>query len=156
MITERIRKRLRKDRPTTTISMRIPTDVLDSLKAIAPTRGFNAYQTLLKSYISDGLRRDEAQNPHVESSFDDFLKDEGIFEDTRNTAIRRVLASHIAETMKTKKLTKSQMAGRVRISSDQLDRLLDPDDASVTVATLQRVAIFFGRKFLLDLVSGDD
>jgi hypothetical protein len=152
MITKRLRKRLKKDRPTTTINMRIPVDVLDLLKAIAPTRGFNAYQTLLKSYISDGLRRDEAQNPHVGSSFDDFLKEEGIFEEARNAAIRRVLASHIAETMKTKKLTRSQMANRVRISGDQLDRLLDPDDASVTLATLQCTAIVYGRKLLLDLV----
>ena len=152
MITERLRKRLKKDRPTTTIRMRIPIDVLNSLKAVAPTRGFSEYQTLLKNYISDGLRRDEARNPHVGSSFDDFLKEEGICEETRNAAIRRVLASHIAETMKTKKLTKSQIASRVRISADQLDRLLDPDDTSVTLATLQRVAIVFGRKLVLDLV----
>src|SRR5262249_19549352 len=61
MINERLRKRLKKDRPTTSITMRIPVDVVESLKAIAPTRGFTAYQTLLKSYISEGLRRDEAE-----------------------------------------------------------------------------------------------
>jgi hypothetical protein len=61
MINERLKKRLRKDRPSTTITMRIPVDVVDSLKEIAPTRGFSAYQTLLKSYISEGLRRDELQ-----------------------------------------------------------------------------------------------
>lgn len=61
MINERLRKRLKKDRPITTITMRIPVDVVESLKAIAPTRGFTAYQTLLKSYISEGLRRDEAE-----------------------------------------------------------------------------------------------
>ncbi len=61
MINERLKKRLKKDRPSTTITMRIPTDVVDSLKAVAPMRGFTAYQTLLKSYISEGLRRDEAQ-----------------------------------------------------------------------------------------------
>ena len=61
MINERLRKRLKKDRPVTTITMRIPVDVVESLKAIAPTRGFSAYQTLLKSYISEGLRRDEAE-----------------------------------------------------------------------------------------------
>lgn len=152
MITKVLRKHLKKDRPTTMISMRIPFDVLDSLKAIARTRGFNTYQTLLKSYISDGLRRDEAQNPHVGSRFDDFLKEEGIFEETRNAAIRRVVASHIAETMKIRKLTKSQMAGHVRISGDQLDRLLDPDDARVTLATMERVANVFDRKLVLDLV----
>jgi hypothetical protein len=61
MINERLRKRLKKNRPSTTITMRIPTDVVESLKAVAPMRGFTAYQTLLKSYISEGLRRDEAQ-----------------------------------------------------------------------------------------------
>jgi len=61
MINERLKKRLRKNRPSTTITMRIPTDVVESLKTVAPMRGFSAYQTLLKSYISEGLRRDEAQ-----------------------------------------------------------------------------------------------
>jgi hypothetical protein len=61
MIDDRLKERLRKDRPGTTITMRIPVDVVESLKAIAPSRGFTAYQTLLKSYISEGLRRDEAQ-----------------------------------------------------------------------------------------------
>ena len=55
MSNERLRKRLKKDRPTTTITMRIPVDAVDSLKAIASTRAFTAYQTLLKSYISDDI-----------------------------------------------------------------------------------------------------
>jgi hypothetical protein len=61
MINERLKSRLKKDRPSTTITMRIPTDVVESLKAIAPMRGLSAYQTLLKSYVSEGLRRDEAR-----------------------------------------------------------------------------------------------
>ena len=61
MINEKLKSRLAKDRPRTTITMRIPVDVVDALKAIAPARGFTGYQTLLKSYISEGLRRDEAQ-----------------------------------------------------------------------------------------------
>ena len=61
MLNERLKKRLRKDRVSTTITMRIPVDVVESLKALAPLKGFTAYQTLLKSYISEGLRRDEAQ-----------------------------------------------------------------------------------------------
>lgn len=64
MISERLKKRLKKDRPSTTITMRVPVDVIESLKTIAPLRGFTGYQTLLKSYISDGLRRDEAQLDH--------------------------------------------------------------------------------------------
>jgi len=65
MINERVKSRLRKDRPSTTITMRIPVDVVESLKTIAPIRGFTAYQTLLKSYINEGLRRDEAQADQV-------------------------------------------------------------------------------------------
>jgi hypothetical protein len=44
----------------TSITIRIPVDVVDSMKAIAPRRGMAGYQTLLKSYLSEGLRRDEA------------------------------------------------------------------------------------------------
>lgn len=61
MLTERTRKRLDKNRQMTSITLRIPVDVVDSMKEIAPLRGFSGYQTLLKSYISEGLRRDEAQ-----------------------------------------------------------------------------------------------
>lgn len=60
-IPNTIQARLSKDRAMTSITLRIPQDVVDSLKTIAPKRGFVGYQTLLKSYISDGLRRDEAQ-----------------------------------------------------------------------------------------------
>ncbi|NJD05344.1 MAG: hypothetical protein FIA97_02460 [Methylococcaceae bacterium] len=61
MLSDRMKTRLAKDRPMTSITLRIPVDVVDSLKTIAPLRGFSGYQTLLKSYISEGLRRDEAQ-----------------------------------------------------------------------------------------------
>jgi len=61
MINKQLKMRLKKNRPSTTITMRIPADIVDSLRALAPMRGFTAYQTLLKSYISEGLRRDEAQ-----------------------------------------------------------------------------------------------
>ncbi len=60
MLNETLKKRLARDRPATSITLRIPVDVVDSLKAIAPHKGYSGYQTLLKSYISEGLRRDEA------------------------------------------------------------------------------------------------
>jgi uncharacterized DUF497 family protein len=65
MRSERLQKRLTKDRPMTTITLRIPVDVVDSLKEIAPHKGFSGYQTLLKSYISEGMRRDEGQFAQV-------------------------------------------------------------------------------------------
>jgi hypothetical protein len=61
MLSERLKSRLKKDRTMTSITLRIPVDVVESMKAIAPQRGFTGYQTLLKAYLSEGLRRDEAQ-----------------------------------------------------------------------------------------------
>lgn len=59
MLSERLKNRLAKDRPMTSITLRIPVDVVESMKEIAPHKGFTGYQTLLKSYISEGLRIDE-------------------------------------------------------------------------------------------------
>ena len=61
MLNERTKARLKKDREMTSITLRIPVDVVQAMKAIAPQRGFTGYQTLLKAYLSEGLRRDEAQ-----------------------------------------------------------------------------------------------
>ncbi len=61
MIPKKIKSRLRKDREMTSITIRIPVDVVDSLKAIAPKRGLTGYQTLMKQYLSEGLRADEAR-----------------------------------------------------------------------------------------------
>jgi hypothetical protein len=60
MPIERLKSRLRKDRPMTSITVRMPQDVVESMKRIAPLRGLQGYQTLLKLYLSEGLRRDEA------------------------------------------------------------------------------------------------
>jgi hypothetical protein len=57
-MNERIQKRLRKDRPMTSISLRIPEDVIEDMKAIAPTLGFSGYQPLIRAYIGQGLRKD--------------------------------------------------------------------------------------------------
>ena len=55
---ERIRQRLRRDRPMATISMRVPEDVIDDLKEVAPKLGFSGYQPLIRAYIGQGLRKD--------------------------------------------------------------------------------------------------
>ncbi len=58
---ERIAKRLRNDRPMTTISIRVPEDVIDDLKLLAPGLGFSGYQPLIRAYIGQGLRKDLAR-----------------------------------------------------------------------------------------------
>ncbi|HYH47532.1 MAG TPA: hypothetical protein VEG34_17760 [Thermoanaerobaculia bacterium] len=60
-MSDRIQKRLRKDRPMTTISIRIPEDVIEDLKLVAPTLGFSGYQPLIRAYVGQGLRKDLAR-----------------------------------------------------------------------------------------------
>ena len=55
---ERINKRLRKDRPMVSISLRVPEDVIEDLKMVAPTLGFSGYQPLIRAYVGQGLRKD--------------------------------------------------------------------------------------------------
>jgi hypothetical protein len=65
-MSERIKRRLKKDREMTTISIRIPEDVIDDLKEIAPALGFSGYQPLIRAYIGQGLRKHQAEMEHSE------------------------------------------------------------------------------------------
>lgn len=89
--TERLQRRLRKDRPMTTISIRIPEDVIDDLKEIAPDLGFTGYQALMRSYIGQGLRRDlEAlRNPQLEE-FADNLSRHGVDQKILRDALKEL------------------------------------------------------------------
>ena len=91
MLSETLKKRLAKDRPVTSITLRIPVDVVDSLKTIAPHKGFSGYQTLLKSYISEGLRRDEATYaPDAVERLARALKKRGVSKKVLDDAMRDV------------------------------------------------------------------
>ena len=92
------------------------------------------------------------KNPGIGSLFDDFLKDEGIYEETQAAAIKRVLARQIERAMKEQKISKADMARRMDTSRTQLDRLLDPDNDSLTLPTLARAAKVIGREIRLQLV----
>jgi len=91
-------------------------------------------------------------NPHIGSSFESFLDEEGILEDCTAVAIKRVLARQIERAMQERGLTKSAMAEAMRTSRPQLDRLLDPANPSVTLDTLQRAAAAVGRRLRLELL----
>jgi antitoxin HicB len=79
-------------------------------------------------------------------TFDEFLDDQGMLADAEDVAIKRVLAWQIAEAMKKEGLTKTAMAARMKTDRRQLDRLLDPDNQSVTLSTLRRAAHAVGRR----------
>ena len=84
-------------------------------------------------------------NPHAGSSFDDFLKDGGIFEEVQARALKRVLSEQLDEAMQSGKLSKVNMAQRMATSRSQLDRVLDPTNLSIQLDTLIKAASAVGR-----------
>jgi len=88
----------------------------------------------------------------IGSSFDDFLKEEGLYEETTARAIKRVIARQLDALMQDQGLSKSNLARRMKTSRAQLDRLLDPDNESVTLGTLTRAARAVGRNLRMELV----
>lgn len=94
MLTDRLKQRLDKNRPMTSITLRIPLDVVESMKKIAPQRGFSGYQTLLKAYVSEGLRRDEAQFADLQTArLKEALKRHGVSEKIIEEAERDLAAA---------------------------------------------------------------
>jgi antitoxin HicB len=91
-------------------------------------------------------------NVHVGSTLDSFLKEEGILEETRAVAIKEAIAWQVKQAMLKEKLTKVEMARRMKTSRAALDRLLDPGNDSVTLQTLSRAAHAIGRELRIELV----
>ncbi len=88
----------------------------------------------------------------VGSSFDDFLKEDGIYEGVTARAIKRVLVRQLDDLMKREEISKTELAARMKTSRAQLDRLLDPANESVTLGTLARAAQAVGRHLRMELV----
>jgi antitoxin HicB len=89
---------------------------------------------------------------NIGSSFDSWLREEGIYEEASAAAIKRVLARQVEAAMKQKHFSKAEMARRMHTSRAALDRLLDPDYDAVTLNTLRKAAIAVGRELRLELV----
>ena len=88
---------------------------------------------------------------NIGSSFDDFLQEEAILDETTAVALKRVISWQIAEEMKAQQLTKTTLAKRMHTSRAALNRLLDENDASLTLTTLASAAAALGKKINLQL-----
>jgi antitoxin HicB len=92
------------------------------------------------------------RNKHIGSSLEDFLKEEGVLEATRAVVLKETLAWQVLQAMKKEKISKVEMARRMKTSRAALDRLLDPGNASVTLQTLTRAAHAVGRDLRIEFV----
>jgi antitoxin HicB len=91
------------------------------------------------------------KNPHLGSTLDSFLKEEGILEEVTLRSIKSVLAWRISEIMKKQRITKAQMAKRMKTSRAAVDRLLDARNTSVTLQTMWRAAAVLGKELTIGL-----
>ena len=89
---------------------------------------------------------------HIGSDFDQYLKEEGLIVEVERVAIKRAVAYQVAQFMLNQGLSKTEMAQRMRTSRASLDRLLDPNNGSVTLQTLERAADALGRRLHISLV----
>ncbi|MCP5321294.1 MAG: XRE family transcriptional regulator [Pseudomonadales bacterium] len=89
---------------------------------------------------------------HIGSDFDEFLAEDGLREEVTATAIKRVIAWQLAQAMKAKHITRTEMAARMHTSRAVVNRLLDENDTSVTLATLSRASVAVGVPLRFELV----
>ena len=98
-------------------------------------------------------RTAKIKNKHRGSSFEAFLREEGLLEEVQVVALKRALAMKVGDLMRKKKLSKSAMAAKMRTSRAAVNRLLDPKNTSLTLATLNRAAKSLGRRVKIELVA---
>lgn len=92
MKIETLKKRLNKDRPMTPVTLRMPVDVIDDLKRIAPLLGFSGYQPLIRTYIGQGLRQDlERLDNDTLAKLLSSLKRHGVSDEIINDAVAEVV-----------------------------------------------------------------
>ena len=84
-------------------------------------------------------------------TFDEFLDKDGLLAETEDAAIKQIIADQIKVAMGKQRLSKTAMAARMKTSRRQLDRLLDPNNPSVTLSTLRRAASAVGRRLKVGL-----
>jgi transcriptional regulator with XRE-family HTH domain len=90
-------------------------------------------------------------NQYTGSDFDQFLQEQGILEEVTARAHKRLLALQLSEVMEQSKITKAQLAERLQTSHSQIDHLLDPNNTSVTLELLEKLAHAVGKQLRIEL-----
>ena len=92
------------------------------------------------------------KNKHIGSSFDDFLKEEDIYEEVTDRAIKKVIAYQLELEMKAQSITKTKMAELMNTSRTVVNRLLNPDNSSLTLHTLESATNALGKRLSISIV----
>ena len=92
------------------------------------------------------------KNKHIGTNFSDFLKEDGIYEETNDIAIKRVIAYQLEQEMKAQNITKTKMAEMMNTSRAVVNRLLNPDNSSLTLSTLESATHALGKRLNISII----
>ena len=92
-------------------------------------------------------------NPHIGSNFDDFLREEGIYEEVEAAALKKVISAALLRQMKRRHVSVSKLAGVLGTSRAAISRVLDEHNTSITLTTLSRTATALGCKVRMEIVA---
>lgn len=89
---------------------------------------------------------------NMNSDFNEFLVDDGIYEDVNDIAIKRVIAYQLEQEMKAQNITKTKMAELMNTSRAVVNRLLNPDNSSLTLHTLESATQALGKRLNISII----
>lgn len=92
-------------------------------------------------------------NPHIGSDFDDFLREEGIYEVVEAGALKKVIAAALSKQMKRRRISVSKLAHELGTSRAAIGRILDRDNTSITLNTISRTASALGCRVKLEIIA---
>ncbi len=94
----------------------------------------------------------KTSNPRSGTTFDDFLKEQGMYDEITAKALKRAITEQLKDAMQTQQLTKVAMASRMETSRTQVDRLLDPDNLRIQFDSLVKAASAIGKRVEIRLI----
>jgi DNA-binding Xre family transcriptional regulator len=92
-------------------------------------------------------------NPHIGSDFDDFLREEGIYEEVEAGALKKVIAAALSKQMKRRRISVAKLAHELGTSRAAIGRILDRDNTSITLNTISRTASALGCRVKLEIIA---
>jgi len=91
-------------------------------------------------------------NPHIGSSFDDFLQEESLYTEVNAGAAKKLLALQLAQALEEKSITKTELASKMHTSRAVINRLLDPENLALNLQTVSKAAAALGKRVEIRLV----
>ena len=106
----------------------------------------------VKKVAAKSNAKAKKSNEAIGSGLDDLLVEDGVLNQAQAEAAKRVIAWQVRKMMDTKHISKAQLARDLETSRGAVDRILDPENTSMTLKSLGAIADLFGKRLEISLV----